>query len=328
MKTALPACLASLTLTASSAFAAAYVGSAYDGMDYTSGTQITGSTLNGGVGFNATGDSSANTAAWGAVLSSGTIRNIHTSGLSYSDPAYPAGTGLAAVVGGTGTSGANAGRNLGQSVDTGTFYFSYLTQKTTDTVRTLNFSLFSGTNERLAIGQIANNLNMRNPDGTVDTITTPNSGQFAALISNSQNPPAAPAASLNGVYTSSTPINYTLNTTFLVVGKIEFGFSGGVEDRLTLYINPSSLTDDSGLTPYLQVGVNDFGSVSAFRVFAGGNQTSPSVFNASSGVFDEFRFGTTYNDVTGVSVIPEPASFAGLAGACGLLLAGARRRRR
>ncbi len=324
MKNALPACLATLTLTASGAFAAAYVGSAYDGMAYTSGTQITGSTLNDGVGFNAAGDSSPNTGAWGAVLSSGAIRNIHTEGLSYSDSAYPAGTGLAVIVGGTGTAGANAGRNLGQSVDTGTFYFSYLTRKTVDTVRTLNFSLFSGTSERLAIGQIANNTNLRNPDGTADTLTTANSGQFAALISNSQNSTGLPLT-LNGVYTSSAPVSYALDTTFLMVGKIEFGFNGGVEDRLSLYLNPTSLTDDSGLTPYLQVGVNDFGSISAFRVFAGGNQSSPNVFNASAGVFDEFRFGTSFADVTGA--IPEPASFASLAGVCGLLLAGSRRRR-
>ena len=309
-------------LGSASAFGAAYVGSAYEGFDYTpSGTQIaTSAGFNGGTGWNATGDSGqANTTTWG-VLASGTIRNIHTTGLDYSGPGYPGETGLSATVAGTGSAGANVGRDFGQSVDSGTFYFSYLTQKTVDTVRTLNLSFFSGTNERLAIGQIANNLNLRNPDGSVDGTTTPNQGHFAALVSNSQN-----NAAFNGDNTSATPVSYALGTTFLVVGKIEFGYASGVEDKLTLYINPSSLTDEGLVTPYLEVSVNDFGSISAFRIFAGGNQTSPSVFNASGGIFDEIRLSTTYTGVTGA--IPEPSSFAALAGLAGLAFAATRRRR-
>jgi hypothetical protein len=302
-----------------SAHGAAYVGSAYEGFDYTASSQIN-NTLNGGTGWNATGDGSqANTQAWG-VLASGTIRNVHTTGLDYGASGYPAETGLAATVAGTGTAGANVGRNFGQTVDSNTFYFSYLTQKTVDTVRTLNLAFFSGTNERLAIGQIANNINLRNPNGTADVTTTPNQGHFAALVSNSQN-----NAAFNGVYTSATPESYALGSTFFIVGKIEFNYAAGVEDKLTLYINPSSLTDEGALTPYLEIGVNDFGSISAFRIFAGGNQTSPSTFNASGGVFDEIRLGTNFTAVTGA--IPEPSSFAALAGLAGLAVAASRRRR-
>jgi hypothetical protein len=308
-------------LGSASAYGAAYQGSAYEGFNYTSGTQITTSAgFNGGTGWNATGDSgSANTTTWG-VLASGTIRNVHTTGLDHGASGYPSETGLSATVAGTGTAGANVGRDFGQSVDSGTFYFSYLTQKTVDTVRTLNLSFFSGTNERLAIGQIANNVNLRNSDGSVDAVTTPNQGHFAALVSNSQNNSA-----FNGVYTSATPQSYALGSTFLIVGKIEFNYLGGVEDRLSLYINPSSLTDEGAQAPYLQVSVNDIGSISAFRIFAGGNQTSPSVFNASGGIFDEIRLGTTYTTVTGA--IPEPSSFAALAGIAGLTFAALRRRR-
>ncbi len=313
-----------------SAFGAAYVGSAYEGFNYTASTQIaTSAGFNGGTGWNATGDAgSANTTTWG-VLASGTIRNTTAAGLDYAASGYPTEVGVAATVAGTGTAGANVGRDFGQTVDSGTFYFSYLTQKTVDTVRTLNLSFFNGTNERLAIGQIANNTNLKNADGSVDpdAATKANQGHFAALVSNGQNNSGA----YNGVYTSATPQSYTLNTTFLVVGKIEFNYSG-VADRLTLYINPSSLSDEGSLTPYLQFGVNDFGAISAFRIFAGGNQTvgtapNTTTFNASGGIFDEVRLGNTYNAVTGVAAVPEPSSFAALAGLAGLAFAASRRRR-
>ena len=308
-------CVLGLAMSASPLFGAAYQGSAYEGFDYTSGAQITNA-MAGGTGWNSTGDAGlANTSAWG-VLASGTNRTVNATGLNYSDPTYSNETGLAASIVGGNT---NVGRNFDQTVDAGTFYFSFLVQKTADSARTLNLSFFSGTNERLAIGQIANNVNLRNPDGSPNTGGTPNTGDFVALISNSQN-----NAAYNGVYTAAAPINMALNTTFLVVGKVEFGFAGGVEDRLSLYVNPTSLFVEGA--PYLQVGINDFGSISAFRVFAGGAQAGPPAFPASAGVFDEIRLSSTYVGATGA--IPEPSAFAGIAGACGLLAAAGRRRRR
>lgn len=310
-------------------FGAAYVGSAYEGFNYTAGTSIDG-TFTGGTGWNAAGDASANTAwATGTNLTASGTRTISATGLTYGGD-YPAGTGNSVQVTGAG----QVGRSLGQTVDAGTFYFSYLTQKTVDQLRTVNLAFFSssgtGTAERLAIGQFAANGNTRDQDGNWLAGAGANAGNFSALISGSQNNTAAantagPAA--NGAYVNTTsPVSYALNSTFLIVGKLEFNFAGGatVEDRLTLYINPGNLGDESSLIPYLTIDHNDFGALTGFRLFAGG---SGGGFTAAGALFDEIRLGSTYNAVTGVSPIPEPSTLAALAGLAGLALAASRRRR-
>ena len=278
-------------------FAAGYVGSAYEGFDYTAGA-ISG-TFNGGTGWNATGDNSANTAAWGvgtSLTSSGSGAAAQAGSLDLSTLGYPAETGGSAIVSGA-TASSSIGRQFGQSVDTGTFYFSFLTQKTNTELRTVNLSFF-GTNERFAVGQIASNLNTRDPDGNWLSNAGANSGNFVVLISNSQNNAAAantvgPAA--NGVYVNTTaPVAYPSASVALIVGKIEFNFAGGVEDRLTLYVNPGDLADEGALTSYLVIDHNDFGALTGFRIFSG---TTGNGFNASGGIFDEIRFGTTYASV-------------------------------
>ncbi len=289
-----------LALSASlPAFAASYQGSAHENFDYPVGALT--SAQNGGTGWNAVGDNSANTASWGvgtSLTSSGSGAAIQAASLDLSTSGYPAETGGAAVVSGAAAS-SSIGRQFGQSVDAGTFYFSFLTQKTNTELRTVNLSFF-GTNERLAIGQIANNLNTRDEDGNWLNNVGANSGNFVALISNSQNNSTAantagPAAM--GVYVNTTaPVAYPSASVAFVVGKIEFNFAGGVEDRLTLYVNPGNLSDEGALTPYLVVDHNDFGALTGFRVFAGATANG---FNASGGVFDEIRFGSTYASVVG-----------------------------
>ena len=313
-----PLGFAAFAAAASVGFGQAYLGSAYEGFNYTSGATIDAS-MAGGAGWNATGDAgSANTTTWATgPATGGTGRTVNASGLDYSNPAYPTETGLAASITGVpGTS--NVGRLIGQTVGTGAFYFSFLTQKTVAQNRTVNFSFFNGTSERLAIGQIASNTNLKNPDGSTDTTSTPNSGNFVALISAPQN-----GTGVAGVYSAASPIAYDVGTTHLVVGKIEFDFAGGFADRFTLYIDPSSLVDENLLTPYLQVASNDFGTLNGFRMFSG---ATASGFTASGAVFDEIRMSSTYLGVTGA--IPEPSAYAGLAGAGGLLLAAGLRRRR
>ena len=312
-------------LGSASAYGAAYVGSAYEGFDYSSGAMT--NTLNGGTGWNASGDNSANTTSWGVGTSltiTGSGAAVQSSGLDLATSGYPAETGASTLVSGASAS-SSIGRQFGQSVDTGTFYFSFLTQKANTELRTVNLSFF-GTNERLAIGQIASNLNTRDADGNWLSNAGANSGNFAALISNSQNNAAAantagPAA--NGVYVNTTaPVAYSSTAVSLLVGKIEFNFSGGVEDRFSLYINPGDLTDEGAQTPYLIIDHNDFGALTGFRIFAGATGGG---FTASGAQFDEIRLGTTYTTVTGA--IPEPSSFAALAGLAGLTFAGLRRRR-
>lgn len=186
-------------LSTAPAFGAAYQGLAHDNFDYTVGFSPD-ATLNGGTGWNATGEATlANTALWatGANLTASGTRTIANGSIEFSATGYPAGTGNSLLVTGVG----QIGRAFAQTVDSGTFYFSYLTQKTVDQVRTVNFSLF-GTNERLAFGQIANNVNTRDPDGVWLSGAGANSGSFVALLSNVANSPVAAVTdptSYNGV---------------------------------------------------------------------------------------------------------------------------------
>ncbi len=118
------------------AFAAAYVGSAYEPFNYTVGSNLViASNFNGGTGWNATGTSAANaaTGAWGdttalpAVGGSDAAKTITTPSLTYSVSGYPASTGNKTTIDGTSATN-NVSRNIGQTVDTGTFYFSYLSK--------------------------------------------------------------------------------------------------------------------------------------------------------------------------------------------------------
>jgi PEP-CTERM motif len=314
-----------LAFTASTLTAASYVGSAYEGFNYTAGAL--NNTFNGGTGWNSTGDSGlANTTNWGVgtSLTPAGAPVVAGSGLDYAPAAYPAEIGNSGLI--SGASGSTSiGRQFGQSVDTGTFYFSYLTQKTVAQLRTVNLSFF-GTTERIAIGQIATNVNTRSPDGTWLAGASANTGDIVALISNSQNNAGAQTVptAINGVYVPTSPTAFAVGNTFLIVGKIEFGFSGGVEDRFTLYVNPGDLANENALTPYLQIANDDLGALTGFRMFAGATAGG---FTASAAMFDEIRFGTDYNTVTGVSV-PEPSTYATLLGGVVLCAAGLRRRRR
>ncbi len=219
------------------------------------------------------------------------------------------------------------GRTLDQTVDSGTFYFSYLTQKTISEVRTVNFALFNGASERLTIGQIANNVNTRDEDGTWLSGAGANLGNLSVLISNAANSPVASPAdptSFNGVYNADSPVAYAVGQTFLVVGKVEFNINDSAIDAITLYINPGDLAAEGNVVPYMYLDHVDIGAITGFRMFAGGGQTG---FPASAAQFDEIRFGSTFNSVTGVSAVPEPSTYATLLGLAGFGFAALRRRR-
>lgn len=290
-------------LGSSPAFAAAYVGSAYEGFDYTAGLTMDGISFGTGTGFNATGATGeANTTLWGSATpyNANGNRIIANGSLTSPNVASPASVGNSVLVSGSG----QIGRTLGQTVDSGTFYFSYLTQKTVDQVRTVNFSFFNGTSERLAVGQTANNTSTRDIDGVWQAGANANLGNFGILLSNVVNSPVTAVtdpASYNGVYLANTPISYAVGQTFLVVGKIEFNKDSTANDVISLYLNPSDLSDESSLVPYMYIDHADIGAITGFRVFAG---ATSGAFTASAGQFDEIRFGTTYASVTGTAVEP------------------------
>src|SRR4051794_15533040 len=180
------------------------VGTAYEPFDYGTAVDAANPTTDGnlaansgGFGFNAVGSSVlANTTAWGgagvpAQSGSTTILSPSLSGL------IGPSTGNRAAFEGVAATGGTAGRGLGQSIDTGSLYFSYLTDRNTTSLRTVNFSLFPGTTEKFSFGQY----------GTATAGTTTD-GNFAGVFLNT-NP--------GNLITNPTPVNYGDNITHLVI---------------------------------------------------------------------------------------------------------------
>lgn len=114
-----------------------------------------------------------------------------------------------------------------------------------------------------------------------------------------------------------TGVAATLDTTFLMVLRIDFNASGANE-RLRLYVNPTLGTEP--LTA--QVDGTTTSSFQINKLDIAGGQTGGGN-TVSKGWFDEIRFGTTYADVTPV---PEPATLA-LLSLGGLAVLFLRRRR-
>jgi hypothetical protein len=306
-----------LLAMSASAHAAAFQGTAYEGFDYTAGT-ITPpnpvadvpALLNGGTGFNATGTADAN-AAWDAALgggwgnvgraavaevidpptpavtaiigspngAGGPVREIDTAGLTIPTAGYLTPTGLALKLNGAAGS-ANIGRHLGQDISEGTFYVSYLTNRTVNgALRSTNVAFYREGTELFAFGQHNSDANF--------------------TLSWSGNGIVAP--SVSGVATAPTPIVWTTGQTYLVVLKFEINQSGN-NDRVTAWINPTDLANDYNNPIYMQDS-RDIGSrITGFRPFVGSQSSG------NTAIFDEFRFGPTFNSVlTATTPTPKPA---------------------
>src|SRR3954464_1207812 len=135
------------------------LGGAIENFDYPNNTDIVvGNNLAGGAGWNATGDSNlpnsatsrwADATALPAAGGSGPAKKTLYPTLSYSAIGYPTSQGGKATIDARIVTPAaaagqtnNVSRNMQQLVDSGTFYFSYLTDKNNDTMRTTSLGFF------------------------------------------------------------------------------------------------------------------------------------------------------------------------------------------
>lgn len=249
----------------------------YESFDYTaSGTVVGGS---GGTGFASTGIStwSGDKTVNGSALTNSSTAIAQGSSLAYSG-LTTAGGSVALT---PGTSSAPIYRSLGSNYSYGTYYMSFLVQKTNSGTGNLVLSLLNGTaSTQVLIGQ----LNQYDAAGINDkwAIRTPSTG-----------------------IATSSGVSITNAVTLLVL-KVDM--TAGA-DTLSLYVNPTSSTEpgSANLTYSTDIGqFNMIGLVSSYTYFAATTVT---------GSFDEFRLGTTFADV---APIPEPGSVAlvslGLAG--------------
>lgn len=289
------------SLSAQAAGAAVMVGRAYEPFSYPSSPSpanriVAANNLNGGWGWNAGGDilPNAPTSNWdnSTVLPAGTGsaagRLVASPSLAYAATGYPASVGNKASLDGTG--GNSVTHSIGQLIDSGTFYFSYLTKLNNSTMRTANLAFFGPANgiagtpgntpERFAVGQIGN--------ATSSGTTSGNIG----LLMNNANP--------TGVINAVSPIAYGASVPHLVVGRVDFNASGN--DTVTLYIDPTDMTSEPA-TPYIQTSSFEVAPFNSFRMFAGAAATINGVLNPAPLVeFDEIRIGRSWSDM--IATVP------------------------
>ena len=263
--------------------AAPYNGTAYEPFDYgivvNASNPATDSNLNlnnRGVGWNAAGDpEQPNTTVWGNGVTTApfVVTNTIVAAGTLPGPAPSVGNRIQVNAG-------TAGRSLGQTVDSGSLYFSFTIQRLTDSIRTINFALFAGTVEKFGFGQYA-----------TAAVAATSEGNLAAVFLNTN--PGNLVIGSSGV----TPIPMGTGVPHQVIIRIDFDTSG-INDRVRVYVDPSSVADENALTPYVDNENFDMGAITTLRPFSGGATTTPVALAAGSGTFDEIRVGATFSSVT------------------------------
>ncbi|HYG23697.1 MAG TPA: PEP-CTERM sorting domain-containing protein [Verrucomicrobiae bacterium] len=264
---------------------AALSGSMSESFDYGAGTQVpNASTLNGGTGWNLNGDGGANAAGanWGAANNGGAPewRTVTSPGLTYNTIGYVNGGGNKLTLDASGNNvNQNVGRNFGgQTIDSGTTYFSLLMAKNIDSLRTINFAFFNGTTERFAVGQIG--------------AAAGNSGGNIALLMNNQNPAGL-------IQNATSPVAMGVDVTHLLIGRIDWNPDGF--ETVSLWVDPANVTSEGAAgAAYLSTSGFELTALTGIRPFVGNLGGG---FPAVSADFDEIRLGTTW-----AAVVPEPAT--------------------
>ena len=198
------------------ASAAVISGAMYEPFNYPSGTQFANSPPNGnngGAGWNATGSfalPNPATSQWSdpsagnaSGISSGSAANrtassptlSHAGTLGYPSTGQGNRLRLDAANGTPANQTQNIGRSLGgQTIDSGTTYFSVLMSKEVDTIRTMNLAFMGGSaTERMAVGMIG--ANAGNTNGNIALLM--NNSNPGGLV-QSANPIAMPNTSIAG----------------------------------------------------------------------------------------------------------------------------------
>ena len=303
------ACALSILCTTQASLAATISGSMQEAFDYPDATSfINSSTLNGGQGWNANGTTDPNAAAanWGSILNAGNNRTATSPGLTYTATGYLAASGNKLTLDAAAANATqNIGRTLGgQTIDTGSTYFSLLMSKNNDTIRTINWAFFNGTTERFAVGQIG--------------AAAGNTAGNIALLMNNNNPAGL-------VQNTISPIAMGIGVTHLIVGRIDWNATGN--ETVSLWVDPTDVTSEglAGAT-YLSTSGFELTAITAVRPFVG---NTAGALTAVSANFDEFRLGGTWESVTSGAVVPEPTTgvLAGL-GAISLALSWRRQKGR
>lgn len=276
---------------------------AYEGFDYTAGTEVVGQ--NGGSGWDASGWQSRNAAGLGGS-SVTTGAPVMAGSLGYTSGANSLVTsGNHSHMFGTANGSFEPARGLASSAggaDGTSLYMSFLIQRTgevQDPATTSPPNMYPrGANVRW----------------WTDGGERGNIGNFSNASSNTVKLQSKDSTVIDSGATYSD-LNF-------VVGRIDFDSTGG--NMLHLWVNPDLATEDLGAamsTAYMDGTDISHGGIDFISPFLGNNSSGRP---PSEILWDEIRIGTTYADVTPYTTIPEPT--AGLLAALAASALAVRRR--
>ncbi len=111
---------------------------------------------------------------------------------------------------------------------------------------------------------------------------------------------------------------------YFFVWKITQSGAGSNNDYLTLFLNPTDLSSEAANTAVLTLGAGDFYVIGSSAWELGKIAFGSEINGGNQFIVDEFRVGTTWEDVAPFTIIPEPGSLSLLA--FGAMLVARRRR--